>query len=108
MWWWRRVRNHSRWVVGGPGEPPAVADCARDFSPRPVDQGGLSVFAATDDAEAEMVAHLYGLTLMGPDNLDYLLLPTGAFELPGLATIRVRMDGRIHPYLSERDHEVTA
>jgi hypothetical protein len=83
-----------------------VAEAAKDLLLRE-DETGLSVFRVADLGEADRVAKLFALTCRErPGPLDYVLLPPECFvPLHGVALLPVP-DEQLHPYLSERHHEV--
>ena len=74
--------------------------------PRPVDQGGLSVYDVEDAATAKRVAVIKRLVENDrPDKIDYVLLPQACFALPGL-TVVPEADDAAPPFLSERHRNV--
>jgi hypothetical protein len=106
MWWWRKVRNHTYWLPGSSPHPEGLPYYVHDVSLRRLNnEQGLSLYATADSSEAEKVTHYFALTQMGYDNLDYLLIPDGTWEILELRPELVCCTG-LPPYLSDRHYEV--
>src|ERR1700737_4547657 len=103
--WWRIVRR-NRWTNANPVSATDIAKAAEDVDLRDGDDG-LSVFAVADANEALQVAQFFGLNCRSrPQLLDYMLIPGACFANLGLRVTPTPLPKQLHPFLSDRHHEV--
>jgi hypothetical protein len=107
MWFWRKV-SRARWGDDRCAEDPDHLAAAADQLSLRAGESGLSVYHVEDDAVADHVAALYASTTTfdRPNKLDYLLIPQECFVAIGHLP-RHTPDTALHPFLSDRHHEVT-
>jgi hypothetical protein len=96
MWLVRCNAKRSLWVDGATD----VEKAADSLMPSEVD-GGLSVFATENQAEAPRLAASFVLQKMSPQKTVYLLLSDGLASKAGQGSAE-SVDPELHPSLGER------
>jgi hypothetical protein len=96
MWWWRKV-SLARWSAESGSAVAAASDLTEQ---------DLSLFSVATPEEARRVAVIYAVTrTLTPSGLHYVLIEDAALTGLGL-TPTPSPDSALHPFLSERHHEV--
>jgi hypothetical protein len=106
MWFWRKV-SRARWDKDRSADDDEHVSIAAEQISLRSGEAGLSIYHVEHEEAARKVAALYASTTAfdRPGKIDFLLIPPECFDAVGLLPVHVPDDG-LHPFLSNRHHEV--
>ncbi len=107
MWWLIRSVRRSRWTPDGtaPVSREFTQTASADLIPRPIDNGGLSVYQIPDSAEEKLTATLHVVLTRKPETVHFLRIRRDHFQnLP--LEIEHEFSPDQHPYLKERHRNI--
>ena len=105
MYWLIRSVRASRWINGAAPTISDVQSAAADLTPRPRDNGGLSVYAVSDPDDEKFTGILHVVLLQKPQTVHFLRIqPDQLAALP--VEIRCESSPDQHPHLRERHRNI--
>ncbi len=107
MYWLIRSVRASRWRNGAEStiSDEKLQSAAADLTPRPRDNGGLSVYAVSDDRDEKFTGILHVVLLRKPETVHFLRIQPHQLTALNLE-IKCESSPDQHPHLRERHRNI--